>query len=52
MHGCDISQKLLEYAMKRNEKASLLVCDALNLPIRSQSFDAFLCVAVLHHLSN
>ena len=29
----------------------VLICDALNLPYRDESFDAALSVAVIHHLA-
>jgi alkylated DNA repair protein alkB family protein 8 len=52
MFGCDVSPRLLEYASRRNPNVDLMASDVLNLPIRSSSCDAFLCIAVLHHLSS
>lgn len=32
--------------------SDLFACDALKIPMRSESCDAAICIAVLHHVSN
>jgi len=60
--GCDRSIKLLEVSQNDDESPSsssnfsthryeTFSCDAVKLPLRSNVFDAALCIAVLHHLS-
>lgn len=49
--GTDISSRLLETAIKKNPNLNLMVSDVLKLPIRSNSCDAVICIALLHHLS-
>ena len=51
--GCDFSIGLLEIcAIERNPPVEVFTCDACTLPLRSVSFDAALCIAVLHHISS
>lgn len=50
--GSDTSLKLLEQAQRNKPNASLVASDAVNIPIRSDSCDAFICIAVLHHLAS
>ena len=51
--GCDFSIGLLEIcAIERNPPVEVFACDACTLPLRSVSFDAALCIAVLHHISS
>ncbi|KAL9971627.1 hypothetical protein ACROYT_G017818 [Oculina patagonica] len=38
-------------AICRERGFSVIVCDILSLPYRSNAFDVCLCIAVLHHLS-
>ncbi|XP_038055354.1 alkylated DNA repair protein alkB homolog 8-like [Patiria miniata] len=47
--GCDRSVKLVEICKERHFQA--FSCDGLNLPIRSSSMDACICIAVIHHFS-
>jgi SAM-dependent methyltransferase len=47
--GCDRSYKLLEIA--RQKGYEVLFCDILSPPYRPNSFDAVICIAVIHHLS-
>ena len=60
--GCDRSIKLLEVSQNDDEspgsssnfsthRYETFSCDAVKLPLRSNVFDAALCIAVLHHLS-
>jgi len=49
--GCDICQELVTLASKADPRRPLVVADALRLPFRSCSFQAGLCIAVLHHIS-
>ena len=60
--GCDRSIKLLEVSQNDDDSPSnssnanthryeTFSCDAVKLPLRSNVFDAALCIAVLHHLS-
>jgi alkylated DNA repair protein alkB family protein 8 len=60
--GCDRSTKLLEVSQNdvespgntynsSNHRYETFSCDAVKLPLRSNVFDAALCIAVLHHLS-
>mmetsp|Transcript_31613 Transcript_31613/g.32197 ORF Transcript_31613/g.32197 Transcript_31613/m.32197 type:complete len:275 (-) Transcript_31613:78-902(-) len=46
--GCDRSLPLL--LVSKGEVDSFC-CDAVSLPLTSNSFDAVICIAVLHHLS-
>uniref|UniRef100_A0A6V1RY07 Methyltransferase type 11 domain-containing protein n=1 Tax=Heterosigma akashiwo TaxID=2829 RepID=A0A6V1RY07_HETAK len=48
--GCDRSQRLLDICVDKNQ-FEVICCDALKLPYRDNTFDAVICVAVLHHLS-
>jgi alkylated DNA repair protein alkB family protein 8 len=48
--GCDRSWKLLE--VSRDIEHQTFCCDAVQLPLQDNSFDATMCIAVLHHLSN
>ncbi|CEG38777.1 alkylated dna repair protein alkb 8 [Plasmopara halstedii] len=48
--GCDRSSRLVNIC--RNRGLDALVCDALVVPLRSNSCDAALSIAVLHHLSS
>ena len=47
--GCDRSMKLLE--VSRDSQFETFCCDAVKLPLRSDVFDAVLCIAVLHHIA-
>jgi len=49
MLGCDFSSSLIEVCAKKHK--FLLVGDGLNIPVRSGSFDACICIAVIHHYS-
>lgn len=47
--GCDFSQTLVEICYKKN--INVLLANIKNLPFKDNTFDAVICVAVLHHLS-
>lgn len=47
--GSDRSEALARICGER--QLEVLVSDALRLPFRSESFDAVICIAVIHHLS-
>lgn len=47
--GSDICSELVTIAASRGHEVA--VCDCLNLPYRSNQFDAAICIAVVHHLS-
>ncbi|KAM4701104.1 putative tRNA methyltransferase 9B [Discoglossus pictus] len=47
--GCDCCFPLAEAA--RNLGHEVMVCDGLNLPYRTNCFDAVLSIAVIHHFS-
>lgn len=49
MLGCDFSSSLIEVCSKKHK--FLVVGDGLNIPVRSASFDACICIAVIHHYS-
>lgn len=50
--GVDVSRELLELARKehRGSKIHFKKGDALNLPVKDQSYDAVFCIATLHHI--
>ena len=50
MIGCDMCSELLSIAASRGHEVA--IADCLNLPYRSNSFDAVISIAVIHHLSN
>jgi ubiquinone/menaquinone biosynthesis C-methylase UbiE len=52
MLGLDRSNNLIELAKTRNQNFQVFSADTLKLPLRSDSFDFVLSIAVLHHLSN
>ncbi|XP_006822083.1 tRNA (carboxymethyluridine(34)-5-O)-methyltransferase alkbh8-like [Saccoglossus kowalevskii] len=47
--GCDRSSNLVEICRQRDYEA--FTCDALSVPIRDNSCDAVISIAVIHHLS-
>lgn len=47
--GCDRSLRLLE--VSREQTHETFACDAVKIPFLSRSFDAVICIAVLHHLA-
>ncbi|XP_049745578.1 alkylated DNA repair protein alkB homolog 8 isoform X2 [Elephas maximus indicus] len=49
MIGCDRSQNLVAICRERQYQA--FVCDALAVPIRSESCDACISIAVIHHFA-
>ena len=52
MFGTDRSGNLLSIAKEKNIKAQCFIADSLKLPIKSESFDAAISIAVIHHFSN
>ena len=48
--GTDMSSGLLKIA-KNDRKAEAVRCNCLTLPFKDCTFDAVICIAVLHHLS-
>ncbi|KAK3577072.1 hypothetical protein CHS0354_037097 [Potamilus streckersoni] len=49
MIGSDRSQNLVKICQERNYLA--IVSDILSIPLRTESFDVAICIAVIHHLS-
>ncbi|XP_042316311.1 alkylated DNA repair protein alkB homolog 8 isoform X2 [Sceloporus undulatus] len=49
MFGCDRSKTLLDICGEKGFQA--FMCDALSVPIRSNSCDACISIAVIHHFS-
>ncbi|XP_062052944.1 alkylated DNA repair protein alkB homolog 8 isoform X2 [Lepus europaeus] len=49
MVGCDRSQNLVDICRERQFQA--FVCDALAVPVRSESCDACISIAVIHHFA-
>ena len=47
--SCDFSMGLLKICASRGYE--VLAANALNLPYRDNTFDAAICIAVLHHIS-
>jgi alkylated DNA repair protein alkB family protein 8 len=47
--GCDRSEALLQVCQQRNFQ--VFMCDCLSLPIPSDSIDACISIAVIHHLA-
>jgi alkylated DNA repair protein alkB family protein 8 len=47
--GCDRSLQLLEVSKESNQET--FCCDAVLLPFLSNTFDAAICIAVLHHIA-
>ena len=52
MCGVDRSGNLLSIAKDKNPNAQFIIADSLKLPIKSESFDAAISIAVIHHFSN
>jgi ubiquinone/menaquinone biosynthesis C-methylase UbiE len=52
MFGTDRSSNLLSIAKENNKESQCFVADSLKLPIRSETFDAAISIAVIHHFSN
>jgi ubiquinone/menaquinone biosynthesis C-methylase UbiE len=52
--GIDISQKMLELAVKNNNQEKLLFMqgDALNLPLQDNKFDYVIMLGGIHHVNN
>ncbi|XP_076969193.1 tRNA (carboxymethyluridine(34)-5-O)-methyltransferase ALKBH8 isoform X2 [Tamandua tetradactyla] len=49
MIGCDRSQNLVDICRERQFQA--FICDALAVPLRSESCDACISIAVIHHFA-
>ena len=52
MFGTDRSGNLLSIAKEKNINSQFFVADSLKLPIKRESFDAAISIAVIHHFSN
>lgn len=49
--GCDRSLELLKICQNIRTNANTFRCDCLNIPIRSDSIDGCISIAVIHHLA-
>jgi SAM-dependent methyltransferase len=49
--GNDTCQELLHIIVYKNKHANILQANGLHLPYKSETFDAVISVAVMHHLS-
>ncbi|CAB9515048.1 Alkylated DNA repair protein alkB homolog 8 [Seminavis robusta] len=45
------SRRVSEHRQHLQKKPAVLVADCMNVPLRSKSCDAAICIAVMHHLS-
>lgn len=52
MVGTDRSIGLLKTAQEKSEEYQIFAADSLYLPLRPESCDAFISIAVIHHFSN
>ena len=52
MFGTDRSGNLLSIAKEKNINSQFFTADSLKLPIKSETFDAAISIAVIHHFSN
>ena len=52
MFGTDRSGNLLSIAKEKNINSQFFVADSLKLPVKTESFDAAISIAVIHHFSN
>lgn len=50
--GTDRSGNLTRIAYEKNPNSNLFICDSLSLPIRENTLDAAISIAVIHHFSN
>jgi ubiquinone/menaquinone biosynthesis C-methylase UbiE len=50
--GTDRSGNLLTIAKEKNINSQFFTADSLKLPVKSESFDAAISIAVIHHFSN
>lgn len=50
MVGCDVSNTLLEICTGKG--LNVCMANITNLPFKEETFDAVICVAVLHHLAS
>ena len=50
MIGCDMCSELVDIAAGRGHEVA--IADCLNLPYRTNSFDAAISIAVVHHMSS
>lgn len=48
--GCDASEKLCEINATQNHEVQM--CNILSLPYLDGTFDAAICIAVVHHLAS
>ncbi len=52
MVGTDRSKGLLDTAREKDGNYQLFAADSLKLPVKSDIFDCFISIAVIHHFSN
>lgn len=48
--GCDISEKLVDIC--KNKGLNVIISNIKTLPFPDDSFDAVICIAVLHHINS
>ena len=51
-YGCDTCDRFLEICSKKNKSAEFTKCYSWSLPYTDNTFDASLCIAVLHHIDD
>lgn len=51
MHACDPCSALVDIAAAKRPDAHVTIGNVLDLPYDDSTFDAVICIAVLHHLS-
>jgi ubiquinone/menaquinone biosynthesis C-methylase UbiE len=52
VHACDTCPTLIDIATKKHVDAHIIVANIKSLPYKDNAFDAIICIAVLHHLTN
>lgn len=48
--GADISSEIIKIAKNKERNVDYVICDAMHLPFKDQSFALISCIATLHHL--
>lgn len=51
MLGCDYSQELLSISRRKEGMTDVFVADVKSIPLRPNTADGIICIAVLHHLA-